>query len=213
MNLNRRITNKVNWILDNIIPPVLRDSKVFMGLWFRLLFGEKTKYFLEFKEKAPFLSQEEYEHYYRMLSDRHIQRKTDLNDECITKILSSVVGEFVLDIGCGRGYLVNKIASEKRIRVSGVDISVPELQDQAEGVTFIQKNIEDLPFPDKSFDTVICTHTIEHLLDPQKVIREIRRVARKKIIIVVPRQREYRFTFDLHIHFFPYDILADSGAS
>jgi hypothetical protein len=29
-------------------------------------------------------------------------------------------------------------------------------------------------------------------------------VAGKRLIVVVPRQRPYRFTFDLHVHFFPY---------
>src|SRR5208283_2318402 len=175
-----------------------------MGLWFWLLFGNKFKYFMEFKKKAPFLSQEEYESYYRILSDKHIQRETDLTHECVERILSNVVGKSVLDIGCGRGYLVKKIAAEKKIEVVGIDISAPEIQDSVGGVSFIKQNIEELPFQDNSFDTVICTHTIEHLLKPLDAILEIRRVARKKIIIVVPRQREYRYTFDLHIHFFPY---------
>jgi SAM-dependent methyltransferase len=204
VNLDRWITNKANWVLDNCIPPILRDNTIFMGLWFWLLFGNKSKYFMEFKKNAPFLSQEEYEAYYQMLSDRHIQRKTDLTHECIEMILSNIVGKSALDVGCGRGYLVNKIAAEKKIKVVGIDISAPEKQNSVVGVSFIKQNIEELPFQDKSFDTVICTHTIEHLLNPLKAIVEIRRVARKRVIIIVPRQREYRYTFDLHIHFFPY---------
>lgn len=204
MKLNRSITNKVNWLLDNLVPPIVRDSKLFMSLWFYLLFGGKFRLFMGFKEKAPFLSQEEYEYYYKILSDKHIQRDTDLSPGCLERILSSVVGESVVDIGCGRGYLVRKIAAQNGIPVVGVDISIPDIQDKSDNILFVRHNIEDLPFEDYSFDTVICTHTIEHLLDPLKTISEMRRVARKKIIIVVPRQREYKFTFDLHIHFFPY---------
>src|SRR3546814_1539315 len=32
----------------------------------------------------------------------------------------------------------------------------------------------------------------------------LRRVARRRVIIVVPQEREYRFTFNPHLHFFPY---------
>ena len=200
----RRITNRLNWILDNLVPPVLRDNKIFMGIWFRLLFGDKSKYFMEFKDKAPHLSQEEYENYYHLLSDVHLQRETDLTEECVQRILSRIQGESVLDVGCGKGYLARKIALDKGIRAVGVDITVPEQQDVSTKVTFVRHNVHTLPFEDRSFDTVLCTHTIEHLPDPLQTIREIRRVAAKKIIIVVPRQREYRFTFDLHVHFFPY---------
>jgi hypothetical protein len=75
---DRRITNRLNWILDNIVPPFLRDNEIFMGIWFRFLFGDKSKYFMEFKARAPHLSQEGYEKYYRILSEVHLQRDTDL---------------------------------------------------------------------------------------------------------------------------------------
>ena len=44
---------------------------------------------------------------------------------------------------------------------------------------------------------------------------ELRRVARKRIVIVVPRQRPYAATFNQHIHFFPYEfsLLAWTGTS
>ena len=201
---DRRITNKLNWVLDNLVPPFIRDSKIFMGIWFRLLFGDKSKYFMEFKEKVPYLSQEEYENYYHLLSDVHLQRDTDLTEECVQRILSRIQGESVLDVGCGRGYLARKIAREKGMQVVGVDIAAPAPQETCAYVTFVRHNVQNLPFEDRSFDTVLCTHTIEHLPDPIQTIREMRRVAGRRIIIVVPRQREYRYTFDLHIHFFPY---------
>ena len=47
------------------------------------------------------------------------------------------------------------------------------------------------------------THTLEHVRNIHVAIRELRRIARKRII-VVPRQRPYKYTFDLHLNFFPY---------
>ncbi len=46
MKLSRNFTNKFNWILDNLIPPVIRDSKFFSYPLFWLLFGKKAKLFL-----------------------------------------------------------------------------------------------------------------------------------------------------------------------
>ncbi|MDP2921171.1 MAG: class I SAM-dependent methyltransferase [Candidatus Omnitrophota bacterium] len=204
MKLNRDLTNKINWFLDNFLPPILRDNKIFMGVWFRILFGKKMKYFMEFKEKAPFLTGNEREEYYHVLYDKHIKRDTDLNAKSIDKILGYIKGDTVLDVGCGKGYLAKKIA-ENNIKVTGIDINLQCGLLESRNPLFIKDNIEKkLPFLDKSFDTVICAHTIEHLLNPEETISELRRVARKRLIVVVPRQREYKYTFDLHLFFFPY---------
>jgi len=72
------------------------------------------------------------------------------------------------------------------------------------GIEFVSGWVENLPFPDKSFDTVICTHVIEHILDYRDAIAELRRIARRRLIIVVPREREGIYTFNPHFNFFPY---------
>ena len=51
---------------------------------------------------------------------------------------------------------------------------------------------------------LVSTHTLERVLNIKKAISELRRVTRKRLIIVVPKQRAYKYTFDLHVHFFPY---------
>ena len=47
-------------------------------------------------------------------------------------------------------------------------------------------------------------HEIQDKIERQKAIKELRRIAKKRLVVIVPRQREYPFTFDLHINFFPY---------
>jgi ubiquinone/menaquinone biosynthesis C-methylase UbiE len=64
--------------------------------------------------------------------------------------------------------------------------------------------VERLPFPDNHFDTVICTHVLEHILDFRAALAELRRIAARRLIVVVPREREYLYTFNPHFHFFPY---------
>jgi len=202
--LSRNITNKINWIFDNLIPPVLRDNRLFMSLWFRILFGSMSSYFMKFKGIAPFLSKEEFAEYYRMLASKHIQRETDLTDISLDRILEGVVGRSVLDVGSGRGFLVQKISEVCRISVVGIDMCIPKHLSNTPQVTYMVGDIENLPFPDNSFDTVVCCHTLEHVQNLERAIAELRRVTRQRLIVVVPRQREYTYTFDLHLHFFPY---------
>jgi|SaaInlStandDraft_3_1057020.scaffolds.fasta_scaffold240202_1 ubiquinone/menaquinone biosynthesis C-methylase UbiE len=60
------------------------------------------------------------------------------------------------------------------------------------------------PLTFDSYDTVVCTHTLEHVQNISEAIIELRRVTKNRLIIVVPQQRPYKYTFDLHVHFFPY---------
>lgn len=202
--LRRNVTNKINWIFDNLIPPVLRDNRLFMSLWFRILFGNKSIYFMRFKEIAPFLTKEEFAEYYRMLATKHIQRETDLTRTSVDRIQECIVGQSVLDVGSGRGFLVQKIAEFRRINVVGIDMYIPEHLSNSPHAMYMVGDIENLPFPDNSFDTVVCCHTLEHVQNLERAIAELRRVTSQRLIVVVPRQREYTYTFDLHLHFFPY---------
>lgn len=205
--MKRSTTNKINYFLDHWIPPRIRDCKWLMGIVFRVILGPKYKYYMEFKEKALDLSEKEINRYYEILADTFMKRETDLNDRCMQYILKSVIGPDILDAAAGKGYLIRQIQRKRRAlkekgNLYAVDIVLPK--EKMEGIQFYQASLTSLPFADRSFDTVICTHALEHIKDCQAAINELRRVCRKRLIIVLPRQREYQYTFDLHIHFFTY---------
>ncbi len=204
MKLSRNFTNIFNWILDNLIPPFFRDSRIIMTPFFLLLFRKKHHRFMNFKENVLNLNSEEIIEYYKELSSYHINRKTDLNKESINFILNNIEGESVLDISCGSGFLAKEIVKKHSIDVVGADFIIPETIKTSVNPKFIESPIEKIPFPDNHFDTVISAHTLEHVVNIHLAISELRRVCRKKVIIILPRQRNYKFTFDLHLHFFPY---------
>lgn len=205
--LKRELTSIFNWVLDNALPPFLRDSKLLMNPLFRLVYGKNTRdLVMGFKERAYFLSEKEYSDYYKMYAQTSIstKRPTDLGDRSVETIIENVVGNKVIDVGCGRGYLSQKIASERKVEVVATDFQILDELKKFSNPKYIEANIEQLPFEDNFFDTVVCTHTLEHIINIQQAVSELRRVTKKRLIIVVPKQREYKYTFDLHVHFFPY---------
>lgn len=204
MKLNRNLTHKIHLLFDQCLPPLLRDARWFMRIPFWFLFGNKTDMFLDFKEKAPKLTPEGFRKYYKETQSAHIERPTDLNNGCIREILNNITGESVLEVGCGRGFLTKQMA--QKFRVTASDMCINEsLPREIPKAVFVESFAEKLPFDDKKFDTVISTHTLEHLQNLPRALAELRRVARRRIIIVVPKQRPYRYTFDLHLNFFPYE--------
>ncbi|GMO38292.1 MAG: hypothetical protein Ta2B_17990 [Termitinemataceae bacterium] len=79
--LDRNITLIANWFLDNICPPFLRDCKYFMYPIMYLAYGHETKLLLDFKDRFPFMNDDELSEYYRRIVNVPInsKRKTDLN--------------------------------------------------------------------------------------------------------------------------------------
>lgn len=196
-----KMTTAINWCLENLLPPVLRDPLV--KLMIKIFFKEDADIYLEMKGKAPFMGPDDFKNIYSRLKKDVLNRETDLNQQSIALILENVVGSSVLDIACGKGYLTKMLAN-KGYKATGVDFGIDSDLAVGTGAKFVSGDIYDIPFEDALFDTVICAHTLEHVLDMEKAISELRRVAKKRLIIVVPRQREYKYGFNLHINFFPY---------
>lgn len=200
--MKRENTNRIRFVLEDVLPAFLHDSRLFRHAA-SLLWGKHIAELADFRERAPFLSEAEYEALYK--NHPRVHEGTDNSEACIAAICADVLGDSVCDIGCGTGYLLSRIrdACPSVSRLAGVDFAIADAN-ALEGIEYVAAKIEDLPFADGEFDTVVCTHVIEHVLDYRKAIAELRRIARRRVIIVVPREREYRYTFNPHFNFFPY---------
>ena len=114
-----------------------------------------------------------------------------------------IAGEHVLDVGCGTGTLT--IAARKRVgstgSVDGVDAS-PEMIARARGkalrgglsVTFEIAAAQSLPFPDATFDVVLCSLAVHHLPQDAQApaLAEMRRVLKpggRVLIVEFTRER------------------------
>lgn len=204
MKVSRNFSVRVQYILDQWVPPRIRDSKWFIYLPMRLVLKDTVNDFMTFKNSVFSMTKEQFSDLYgRTLHVQELQGETDLNEACVKEILKNVKNRNVLEVGCGRGYLAKQL-SKKNI-VTACDIVIPKkLKQSKDGVKYVEGNIESLPFKDNSFEYVISTHTLEHVQNLPKSISELRRVASKAIVVVVPKQRPYKFTFSLHTQFFPY---------
>ncbi|HEV2141297.1 MAG TPA: methyltransferase domain-containing protein [Candidatus Dormibacteraeota bacterium] len=97
----------------------------------------------------------------------------------------------VLDLGCGRGGVVELIWRDVRL-AAGLDPDAPSLNEhRAPGMPVIRGVGEKLPFVDLAFDLVVCVWVLEHLEDPAAALREVRRVLRPggHFVFVTPNIR------------------------
>ncbi len=200
--MDRETTNRLRFVLEDVLPPVVRDSRAFLFAA-KLAWGRHIEDLSYFRARAPFLTELEYEEMYR--KHPRVHEGTDNSRACIERVTEELAGTSVCDVGCGTGVLLKHfMAARPHLEtLTGVDFVVDDAA-AIDGVRYVAARIESLPFEDRSFDTVVCTHVIEHVLEYRAAIAELRRIARKKLIIVVPAEREYRYTFNPHFNFFPY---------
>lgn len=100
--------------------------------------------------------------------------------------------ESIIDIGCGEGFIVNCL---NRTNITGVDISKKALnvaKQKNPGCNFCAGSIYDLSFKKSSFDLIIATEVLEHLENPEKALREIKRISKKYCIFSVPNEPYFR---------------------
>jgi len=97
----------------------------------------------------------------------------------------------VLDLGCGRGGVVELIWTEVRL-AAGLDPDPSSLvEHRASHLPVIRGVGQHLPFADGSFDVVVSVWVMEHLDDPLAVLGEVRRVLRPggHMVFVTPNLR------------------------
>lgn len=205
MKLTRNVTQYAHFFFDQLMPPFMRDTGWIMKPFLYLVLRDTYPYFITFKQTAHLLTKDEfrlcYEKTYGILG-----RETDLHSASIVQIQKELFSGVVLEAGCGSGYLCGIINTPERT-VTGYDIQISqETIEKHKTVSFVEGEIEELPFVDNQFDAVVCTHTLEHVRNLPLALAQLRRVAKKQLVIVVPCQRPYKYTFDLHLHFFPYEF-------
>lgn len=103
--------------------------------------------------------------------------------DTVNRYKDYIVGD-VLDIGCNDGYGMGLI-SDLGHEVQGIDISNRKVRiAQENGLQAVKGYMEELPYKNDQFDTVFCSHVLEHSKDLQKAVSEINRVARRAVLVI-----------------------------
>ena len=90
-------------------------------------------------------------------------------------------GTRVLDLGCGPGALLDYLVQTKQVSGIGVDLEFGKITACVRrGLAAYQGDMTSFmrAFPEKHFDRVICSRTVQELADPTGVILEALRVGR-----------------------------------
>jgi SAM-dependent methyltransferase len=102
----------------------------------------------------------------------------------------AATGDRVLDVGVGLGRL---LAAFPELERHGVDISLDYLQRaSSEGIDVAMARVEDLPYAPDTFDLVLATDVLEHVLDLNEAVRAMLRVLRPGGILIArsPNQED-----------------------
>lgn len=98
-------------------------------------------------------------------------------------ILSQLEFNNCLDVGCASGYMVSQIANIfPKTKYFGIDIydkAIDYAKKTYPQINFKVATADKLPFKENTFDIILFYETIEHVENPEKCLKEIRRVLRK----------------------------------
>jgi ubiquinone/menaquinone biosynthesis C-methylase UbiE len=112
--------------------------------------------------------------------------------DIVFSLLDQLGGGRVLDVGCGPGLMAEPCLS-RGFSFSGVDISAAMIAEccrrlgSSESATFSVGKLQHLPFPDASFDVVLCMGVLEYVANKEQstAISEMRRVLRPGGLLVI----------------------------
>jgi 2-polyprenyl-3-methyl-5-hydroxy-6-metoxy-1,4-benzoquinol methylase len=119
-------------------------------------------------------------------------------ERTLNELFAKADPQSLLDVGCGEGVLVHEWAA--RIaprRVVGIDLEEPSIQAgwaqrPAPNLEYRIMKAESMPFADDEFDVATAIEVLEHVPDPAHTVAEMARVAKRHLIVSVPREPLWR---------------------
>lgn len=131
------------------------------------------------KELEKIWSQAPPDYYEEGIAKNLFQKLWHTRKWMIIKEMIEGTSSKVLDVGCASGWMTARVGQIlPGAEVTGLDVSqkmIKYARVKHPKIDFICADAHKLPFPDESFDLIICTETLEHVVDPLRVLLEIRR--------------------------------------
>jgi len=103
----------------------------------------------------------------------------------VRKVRKIIQSGRLLDVGCGKGTFL-KCLLNRGFEVYGVEPSVVNQQDPClRELNIASGSLNDLCYPAAFFDVVTLWHVFEHISDPRRLLREIRRIIKPESILIM----------------------------
>ena len=126
---------------------------------------------------------------------RHAGSKLVETQKIALNMLSVTSSDWVLEVGCGGGALLSELERKRALTV-GLDLSgnqIIQAKKICKDTLFIVADAQNLPFRDQCFSKCFAIEVLEHIPDPNRIIKEFYRVLKREgeLLIVVPNDRNW----------------------
>ncbi len=160
---------------------------------FKLKDSKPDKDFIEWNEQMSKSFDQEfyYEHSHPCILWIERMRLTAISNLIKTHMQKNdAVDPIIVEVGCGTGQVLEEILRKIKTRnLMGIEPLDEWRQKTHEKVgnkaKIIKGFAEDLPFENNSVDYIVCTEVLEHVIDPNVVLREFSRIIKNNGLIIV----------------------------
>lgn len=131
-------------------------------------------------------------------------QKINLYRDNLNEFIIKQIGfnQVILDVGCSEGKLGKYLKRHKKAKVFGVDISneaVKRAKKNLDNVYTLNIETNNLPFPKKSFDVIICADVLEHLYNPLATLKNLKKYLKDNgfFILSIPNFANFSIRWNL----------------
>jgi uncharacterized protein (TIRG00374 family) len=135
-----------------------------------------------------------------LLVQRYFQRR---KTESVWNSLEVKAGDIIVDIGCGSGVQLQEIGRKEYALAVGIDVNLNAAlhgrKKSIKNTDFIIADAQQLPVKASSVDKIVCAEIIEHVKEPDYLIKEISRVLKDggEVVITTPNDRSVWGVYEL----------------
>jgi len=137
----------------------------------------------------------DYDNWYWMKKAKEL--RSGLRERVLTTLKNELKGKpKILDLCCGTGHLVKDLS--KLGSYTGVDFApnmIKHCKKTYKNKKFILADAEDLPFKANSFDAVVCFWSFHHILYPDEVFKEIKRILKPDGFVIIATFKSVELNF------------------
>jgi 2-polyprenyl-3-methyl-5-hydroxy-6-metoxy-1,4-benzoquinol methylase len=119
-------------------------------------------------------------------------------ESTLEELWQKAAPESILDVGCGEGVLTEQWADKLGSgRIVGIDLDDPKLKAewdkrQRANLEYRVEDATNLSFAGGEFDMATAIEVLEHVPDPERTVAEMARVAKRWVLVSVPREPLWR---------------------